>query len=144
MQLTCVAEHKDPSVQNRWTGKVALLVDPDPVLLEAGKLLLSGYCESVQTASTCYDVAEMPHEEKPQVAVLSDRLGSFQLLAVAEYVRHRWPLANILVVGRAASFLDEHLYDRVEGVGSSNLEFLAAIDKYAKSPDYVRIESDRA
>ena len=142
MQLTCVAEHNDPPVQNRWTGKVALLVDPDPLLLEAGKLLLSGYCESVQTASTCYDVAELPHEDKPQVAILSDRLGSFQLVAVAEYVRHRWPLASILVVDRAASFLDDHLYDGVVGVGSSNLEFLAAIDRYAQSPDCVRIESN--
>ena len=104
MPLTCVAEHNNVTpVPNRWTGKVALLVDPDPLLLETGRLLLSVYCESVQTASTCYDVAELPHEEKPQVAILSDRLGSFQLVAVAEYVRHRWPSASILVVGRAAA-----------------------------------------
>ena len=142
MQLTYVSERSDTPVRNRWVGKVALLVDPDPLLLEAGKLLLSGYCESVQTASTCYDVAELPHEDKPQIAVLSDRLGSFQLLAVAEYVRHRWPMTSILVVGRAASFLEDRLYDGVVAVGSSNLEFLAAIEKYAWSLDCVRIQSD--
>jgi hypothetical protein len=104
-------------------------VDPDVLLLEAGRLLLSGGSASVLTACACVEVCRLPPEDKPQIAVLSERLGSFQLLAVAEYVRHRWPRARIFVVGRAALFLEDPLYDEAVAAGTGNLEFLAAIEK---------------
>jgi hypothetical protein len=131
-----------PSHCPEWDGqacKTALLVDPDPLLLEAGKLLLSGLCKSVQTARTCIDVWNLPPEEEPQFAVLSDRLGPFQLMAVAEYVWHRWPRARTLLLGRAASSQIDGLSDGESDVGLSNMEFLAAIDAYASKPDWTRM-----
>ena len=46
-----------------------------------------------------------------QVAVLADTLGPAVLRAVAERVRWQWPLARILILGRAQSVLEDHLYD---------------------------------
>ena len=135
MQLTSVPEHCVLAFPNRPEGKTALLVDPDPLLLEAGKLLLAEICGSVQTACACVDVSRLALDDDPQIAVLSERLGAFQLLAVAEYVRHRWPLARILVVGRAALFLDDPLYDEAIAGGSSNLDFLAAVERCARGVD---------
>jgi hypothetical protein len=129
MRLASVAEYSIAPGRDGQFSKVVLLVDPDALLLEAGRLLLSGCSAAVLTACACVDVCRLPPEDEPQIAVLSERLGPFQLLAVAEYVRHRWPRARIFVAGRAALFLEDPLYDEAVAAGTSNLEFLAAIEK---------------
>ncbi len=136
MQLIGTFERFDHPRPAPPVGKVVLLVDPDRLLLEAGKLLLSGLSELVQTASTCLDVSTLPPDQAPQIVVLSERLGPFQLVAVAEYVRHRWPRARIFVVGRPDSFLKPHLYDEVLDLGPSNLDFLAAIEECIRTPEW--------
>ncbi|AXC13798.1 hypothetical protein ACPOL_4526 [Acidisarcina polymorpha] len=51
-------------------------------------------------------------DEKPVAfAVINDTLGPFGLRATAECVRRQWPLAKILILGRAAPALEDHLYD---------------------------------
>lgn len=142
MQLNTVSKPSSNLERDAQAGKTALLVDPDPMLLEAGKLLLLGLCNSVQTARTCIDVWNLPPEEEPQFAVLSDRLGPFQLMAVAEYVWHRWPRARTLLIGRAASSQDDNHSDSESDVGLSNMELLAAIESYASKPDWTRIQID--
>jgi hypothetical protein len=132
MQLIGIHEHGPLAFPHPPAQAVALLVDPDPLLLEAGKRLLYGSSISVQTACACVDVSRLPLDDEPQIAVLSERLGSFQLLAVAEYIRHRWPHAKIAVAGRANLFLEDHLYDEAFAEGSSNLDFLAAVERCAR------------
>lgn len=139
MQLTAIQGHGAGASPRQPARKFTLLVDPDPMILEAGRLLLSGSRRLVQTAGTCVEVSKLPPEDEPQIAFLSDRLGSFQLRAVAEYVRHRWPAARIVVVGRAASFLEDYLYDEDVGAWPSNLDFLAAVEECVQSPERGRV-----
>jgi ActR/RegA family two-component response regulator len=92
---------------NRSAGRTTLLVDPDPSLLETRRLLLLSASYSVQTACAARDVYQFQPEDEPEIAVLSDALGSSQLLAVAEYVRHRWPRARIVIIGKAVPALED-------------------------------------
>jgi len=140
MQLNTVSSPSYNPERDAQAGKIALLVDPDPLLLAAGKLLLAGHYKSVRTACTCIDVCNLLPEEEPQFAVLSDRLGPFQLTAVAEYVWHRWPRTRTLLFGRTASSQIDRLSDGESDVGLSNMEFLAAIESYASKPDWTRIQ----
>ncbi len=134
MQLTRIPTHCIAPRLDRFAGKATLLVDPDPVLLEAKKLLLSGSCSSVHTARTPVEVFNMQPEDEPQIAVFSDALGSFQLEAVAEYVRHRWPRARILVVGQAAPYLNDQLYDETVTADFNPTEMHTAVQSRSHNP----------
>jgi len=124
----CIAPHLE-----RFGGKTALLVDPDPRCLEARWLLLSGSRSQAQTACTPCEVYGVQLDGEPEIAVLSDSLGSFQLQAVAEYVRHRWPRARILVIGPTAPLLEDQLYDERVADEFSPTELLAAVEKAANA-----------
>jgi DNA-binding response OmpR family regulator len=108
------------------TGRTILLVDPDPSLLETRRLLLLSAGYSVQTACAARDVFAFQPEDEPEIVVLSDALGSVQLLAVAEYVRHRWPRARIVIIGKAGP-LEDQLYDETVDAPLNPTEFLAAL-----------------
>jgi hypothetical protein len=64
-----------------------------------------------------------------QTAILSDALGSFQMQAVAEYIRHRSPRTKILVIGRAIPALEDHLYDETVEASVDQGQFLAIIER---------------
>ncbi len=116
----------------RFGGRTALLVDPDPHCLEARWLLLSGSYGPPQAACTPHEVFGLELDCEPEVVVLSDSLGSFQLQAVAEYVRHRWPRARILLVSQADPSLEDQLYDECVTNGFNPAEFLAAVERAVK------------
>lgn len=88
-----------------------LLVEPDITLLSAEALQLanSNYC--VTTAFSDREIFVLRHTKAVALAILSASLGDLHLRAVAEAVRWQWPLARILVLGHAASVLEDHLYD---------------------------------
>ncbi len=133
MQLIQFLPHRLPAGFERRIGNSALLVDPDPLQLITRKSLLSGSCSSVQTACMSKQVFEMQPEEEPNIAILSDALGSFHLQAVAEYIRHRWPHTRILVIGEAAPALEDQLYDETVPSDSSQEEFLRVIRKCSRT-----------
>ena len=132
MQLTRKSPLYIASLLDGVAGKIALLVDPDPDLLETRKLLLSGCSDSVLTACTFGDVFDLQHGDEPHIAILGEALGPIQLPAVAVFIRHQWPRTRILVVGQAASFLEDQLYDENVTGRFGPEEFLAAVERCRK------------
>ena len=132
MQLNRIAPLCIAMPLERLGGKTALLVDPDPHCLEARWMLLSGSGSPPQSVCAPSEVFGMQLDGEPGVVVLSDSLGSFQLQAVAEYIRHRWPRARILIIGRTVPLLDDQLYDECVADGLSPAEFLAVVERIVK------------
>jgi hypothetical protein len=130
MQLAEIHPRCTASDLDQLSGKAILLVDPDGSLVEHRRQLLSDFCRSVRAASNSFDVFELRREDEPQIAILSDALGCTQLPELAEYVRHRWPSARILVIGQAVPFLEDQLYDETVAAGFSPPEFVAAVARY--------------
>ena len=130
MQLTRIPPYCMAAPHLDWLeGHIALLVDPDPQRLEARRMLLAGSGSSVERACTPCEVFGLDLEEHPQVTILSAALGAFQLQAVAEYVRHRWPHTKILVVGETEPHLEDHLYDDAVAEGFDPSEFVFAVKR---------------
>jgi hypothetical protein len=127
MQLLNSTTRPDVPGLNQRPGNAALLVDPDPYLLETRQFLLSSFSKSITTVRVAWDVFRLQLKPEPQIVVLSDTLGSFQLREVAEHVRHRWPRARILVVGTAVPALEDPDYDETVTADSGPTEFLAAV-----------------
>ena len=73
-------------------------------------LLLSASGFRVERASTRSEIFEL-RLIAIHLAVLSDSLGALILRGVAEDVRRQWPLARVLIIGRAEAVLDDPLYD---------------------------------
>jgi len=92
-----------------------LLVEPDITLLTAETLLLthSDYC--VTSACSQREIFAVRDTKAIALAILSECLGRRPLSAVAETVRSQWPQARILILGRAESLLEDHLYDEQTG-----------------------------
>jgi hypothetical protein len=113
----------------RWTrAGSALLVDPDPVLLAERHRLLMRASLTVFAVTAPTSLYELQPPEEPFVALVSSALGKFQLSAVTEYVRHRWPRVRILIVGEAFPHLEDQLYD--DAVSSScEQEILIAVER---------------
>jgi hypothetical protein len=57
------------------------------------------------------DIFALRHTKAIALAIVSDCLGPRSLTAMTETVRRQWPLARILILGRAESVLEDHLYD---------------------------------
>jgi hypothetical protein len=106
-----------------------LLAEPDPHLLDARKRLLCNTSYRVHAVRTPCEVFEIQPEDDPHIVLLSDALGEHQLNAVAEYARHRWPHARILIIGESTPALEDHLYDETVSGASSPAEFLAAVER---------------
>lgn len=141
MQLTTAPENGTVPKKEQPAQKAVLLVAPSTLLLEAGKLLLSPFCRSVQTAGACVDVSNLSQSEEPQFVILSDQLGTLHLQAVAELVRHRWPRARITVVGRAALLLEDQLYDEAVVVTPTDLGFLAVLEDCVRRSEWAKATS---
>jgi len=88
-----------------------LLVEPDITLLTAEALLLTNSNYSVTPAFSQREVFALRETKAIALAILSDCLGARLLSAIASTVRKQWPRARILILGRAGSFLEDHLYD---------------------------------
>jgi len=97
-----------PITEPVWRG--ILLIEPDVSVLSAEALLLtnSNYC--VTPAFSLREIYILRETKAVALAILSDSLGRL-LGAIAETVRKQWPLARILILGRAESVLEDHLYD---------------------------------
>lgn len=129
MRATSCFETTENEAREWRIPGTALIVDPDLILLEAGRILLASLCRSVRIACTRIEVSRLSEDIDLGIAVLSDRMGAIQLISVAEYIRHRWPHARILIVGQAESLLEDHHYDEALAAGPSNLAFLSAIEE---------------
>ena len=92
-----------------WRG--VLLIDPDISVLSSESSLLakSNYC--VTPAFSHAELFILRETKAIALAILSGSLGQQLLAAIAQTVRRQWPLARILILGRAQSVLEDHLYD---------------------------------
>jgi hypothetical protein len=63
------------------------------------------------------------------LALLSDSLGQSALRDVAQSVRQQWPMAKILILGRAVPALDDNLYDDEISQSSKQKEIRDMIEK---------------
>jgi len=94
---------------SEWRG--ILLVEPDITLLTAEALSLSRLHYSVTPAFSQNEIFALRETKVIALAILSDSLGPRLLAAAAQAVRKQWPLARILILGRAEFVLEDHLYD---------------------------------
>ena len=88
-----------------------LLIEPNRALLAAEALLLTHSDYSVTPAFSHDGIFALRHTKAIALAIVSDCLGPRSLTAMTETVRRQWPLARILILGRAESVLEDHLYD---------------------------------
>jgi DNA-binding NtrC family response regulator len=108
-----------------------LLVDTDRSALDAQRSLLAGQFP-VETAQGAIEVFGMEPQVEPGTVVLNQRLGPRDLEAVAEYARHRWPQARILVMTAGEPPLEDHLYDETAIEDCSYEDLLRAIHQCAR------------
>jgi hypothetical protein len=117
-----------------------VLVEPDtnrstgcaPLLLE------EHYC--VTLVKDVRELFLLRDREPFLFALLSDRLGSFQLVAAAHSVRRQWPDSRILVLGQAAVILEDHLYDDAIAHSCKREDLFAALTKLSCDPWRQRAE----
>ena len=122
-----------------------LLVEPATTPRSDREAILSvgAYCV---TAVCDVRAVFLLRDEKPVAfAVVNDTLGPFGLRATAECVRRQWPLAKILILGRAVPALEDHLYDEVISHRHKATAFLGVLQMLAEnrwsksmSADYAR------
>ena len=112
-------------------GRV-LLVEPDPTMLMVEALLFTRGNYRVTTACSHWQIFDFRHIDSLTVAVLSDALGAPALKRSAHAVRKQWPRARILIVGRAASVLDDNLYEEDTPHSADPRMLLIAIQELAK------------
>jgi hypothetical protein len=133
--------YSDPSlVPLPATRPKLVLVEPDTIRPTdcASRTLEERYCVTVVK-----DVRELflLRDGEPFLfALLSDHLGSFQLVAAAHSVRRQWPDARILVLGEAARMLEDHLYDDVIGHSCKQEDLFASLTKLSCNPWRQRAE----
>ncbi len=111
-----------------------LLIEPDTLGYSerAAQLGKAHFC--VTRADGAREVYLMRDTFPFSIAVLSDVVGSPALRAAAQIVRKQWPAARILILGKASSELDDHLYDEAVGQTSSETALLAMVGKVLEDP----------
>ena len=133
-QIPCITSgngRSDALNQRPAHGRV-LLVEPDPTMLMVEALLLIRGNYRVTTACSHWQIPGFRHIDSLAVAVLSDALGASALKRSAHAVRKQWPRARILIVGRAASVLDDNLYEEDTPHSADPRMLLIAIQELAK------------
>jgi hypothetical protein len=88
-----------------------VLIEPTGTSLPDHRFLLSNDSYRVTPVSSTRELAFLIASEPFALAVISDTLGRVGLEDASRSVRKQWPSARILVLGRAAFVLDDHLYD---------------------------------
>jgi len=121
----------------------ALLVDPNPQLLEVKRRFLCRCSNRIETASSPREVFRLQTSTDPEMVVLTDALGRDQLSSVAEYARRRWPKARILVIGKAAEALEDPLYDEAVAADFAPADLWNAVQRCSHWVNYVAPTKDR-
>ena len=103
----------DPAISSAEPAilRRVLLIEPNISLLSAETDLLAGSHYCVTPAFSHSEIFILRDTKAVALAIISDSLGRRLLGAVAETVRKQWPLARILILGRAATILEDQLYD---------------------------------
>ncbi len=111
-----------------------VLVEPDLICVPDRTLLLTEARYRVTTVRDVRELFFLQGSEPFQMAVLSDLLGPFALMAAAQAVRRHWPKACILVLGCAALVLEDNLYDETLSHSCGGRDFLEALARLVSDP----------
>ncbi len=88
-----------------------VLVEPIAASLPDHRFLLSNDSYQVTPVRSIRELSLLSSAEPFALALISDTLGRVGLEDATRSVRKQWPTTRILVLGRAAFVLDDHLYD---------------------------------
>lgn len=91
--------------------------------------LIGGLSFRLIIATDYLKLWSLPSHESVHVAILHNKLSSFEIEAACRLIRRRWPATRILLVWRGESSIDDALYDdRVEPTVAPQ-SLLAAIER---------------
>ncbi len=93
-------------------------------------LLSRAKCQLIAAADV-WDLSALLASNKIDVAVLHDTLSPAELRSCAAYIRHHWPVAQILLIHAQAEILDDPMYDERMLPGSPADSFLIMIERLA-------------
>jgi hypothetical protein len=133
--LPNIDPHSDLALRPMVTVRPkVVLVEPDTIRPTgcAPHLLEEHYC--VTLVKDVRELFLLRDGEPFLFALLSDNLGPFQLVAAAHSVRRQWPDARILVLGKAAVMLEDHLYDDAIPHSCKLEELFASLTKLSRDP----------
>ncbi len=88
-----------------------VLIEPMAASLPDRQFLLSSADYRVTSVRDTRELSLLAMAESLALAVISDALGGLGLVDAARSIRKQWPTARILVLGRASTVLEDHLYD---------------------------------
>ena len=88
-----------------------LLVGTEEWASTVRKALPLGQEEAITTVESFWKLCALPESVLVEVAVFHHSFSKNELRYAAEYIRRRWPLARILLLGWKADSLDDPLYD---------------------------------
>jgi hypothetical protein len=88
-----------------------VLIEPIGASFPDHRFLVSNESYRVTSVRDTRELALLGAVESFAIALISDTLGRVGFVDAARSVRKQWPNARILVLGRAAVVLDDHLYD---------------------------------
>ncbi len=111
-----------------------LLIEPTMAGCSERAAQLEKSCYRVTKADNLKDVCLMKGVFSFSVAVLSDMIGFLALRASAQVVRGQWPKARILLLGKATSEFDDHLYDESVPHAPDGIALLAMLDRVTEDP----------
>jgi CheY-like chemotaxis protein len=88
-----------------------LLVEPDPELRAARRLLLGLLQHPVLAVATYKDVCRLPTDSNCCLVAVDINPSEHEALRIAVHVRRTWPGAKILLLGSPSENFDDPLYD---------------------------------
>lgn len=88
-----------------------LLFEPDPVLRDSRRLLLSVLQHPVLAVSAYKEVCDLPADSNCGLVAVDIVPNEHEALRIAVHARKTWPKAKILLLGRPSEDFDDPLYD---------------------------------
>jgi hypothetical protein len=123
----------DTKLQTSLLTGVLLLETDLAILTERTRLLTdSHYC--VTTARSQSDLFLVRGKTGISLAILSDCLGAAALGVAAHSIRLGWPLARILILGKAQFVLEDNLYDEAIDHRLVKAELLLTVARICHPP----------
>ncbi len=111
--------------------QTVLVLEADAIALGKRAALLQ---ETPYTVTTARNLQEVQRQREISIAILSISFGAKSLRDTAEFIRGRWPLARILVVGDVQLALEDNLYDEAVHDLSRKEELLNALARLSEAP----------
>jgi hypothetical protein len=106
-----------------------LLLESDLATLSDRARLLTNSSYHVTTARNQSDLFVLRATTGISLAILSDCLGAVALGVAAQSIRLGWPLARILILGKAQFVLEDNLYDEAIEHRFVKSELLSTIER---------------